>query len=217
MRWYKRVSGPSAGSGHGWGLYRLLDGRLSGADRGRGRRRVAAGMETAQTPPRHGRRRPTIHDLFFVSGAAKTRGWSAFADHDGEERPAGTRMRPGAARNACQPRSCQVIDISSTRIAARRCDVVRRPVPPRHFDRSAKRGAEKSSCAGVSAAKRADFSAPPTLRAGSGRNDAGAETTPKLNRTAMDLFRASTSLRRLACPRSSHDAARRGCPEQVRA
>ncbi len=96
-----------------WGLYRLLDGRLSGADRGRGRRRVAAGMETAQTPPRHGRRRPTIHDLFFVSGAAKTRGWSAFADHDGEERPAGTRMRPGAARNACQPRSCQVIDISS--------------------------------------------------------------------------------------------------------
>ena len=34
-------------------------------------------------PFRRGRRRPTIHVLFFLSSAAKTRGWSAFADHDG--------------------------------------------------------------------------------------------------------------------------------------
>ena len=34
---------------------------------------------------RHGRRRPTIHVLFFDSSNLKTRGWSASADHDGEE------------------------------------------------------------------------------------------------------------------------------------
>ena len=45
----------------------------------------------------------------------------------------------------------------------------------------------------------------------------GTESVPKLNRTAMDLFRASTSLRRLARARLYRDAARRGCPEQVRA
>ena len=37
------------------------------------------------------------------------------------------------------------------------------------------------------------------------------------NRTAMDLFRASTSHRRSALARSDLDAERRGCPEQVRA
>ena len=72
------------------------------------------------------------------------------------------------------------------------------PRAPRHFDRSAKRGAEKSIRAGGSAPKWADFSAPPTLRAGSGRNDEGVAPTRNLNRTAVDLFRASTSLRRLA-------------------
>ena len=57
----------------------------------------AALLRRAREPPaspRHGRRRPTIHDLFFVSSAAKTRGWSAFADHDGEERRATNRIRP---------------------------------------------------------------------------------------------------------------------------
>ena len=38
-----------------------------------------------------------------------------------------------------------------------------------------------------------------------------------LNRTAMDLFRASTWVRRYAGRRSCRHAARRGCPEQVRA
>ena len=77
-----------------------------------------------------------------------------------------------------------------TRIAARWCGRVHRPVPPRHFDRSAKRGAEKSIRAGVSAPKRADFSAPPTLRAGSGRNDERVAPARSLNRTAVEQVRA---------------------------
>ena len=53
---------------------------------------------------------------------------------------------------------------------------------PRHFDRSAKRGAEESSRAGGPAAKLEDFSTPPPLRAGSGRNDEGAETVSRIGK-----------------------------------
>ena len=73
------------------------------------------------------------------------------------------------------------------------------PLPsPRHFDRSAQRGVEKSSRFAARPPARKDFSAPPPLRAGSGRNDGRAETVlrigtepvPKLNRTAMEQVRA---------------------------
>ena len=43
----------------------------------------------------------------------------------------------------------------------------------------------------------------------------GQSRRGSLNRTAVDLFRASTSLRRLARPGLSCDATRRGWPEQV--
>ena len=71
------------GSDFDRGLYRLLDSRPSGANRRWERPPVAAGTGTAQPPSRHGRRRPTIHVLFFCPTASKTRGWSAYADHDG--------------------------------------------------------------------------------------------------------------------------------------
>ena len=38
-------------------------------------------------PPRHGRRRPTIHEFFSRDRRTKKRGWSAFADHDGRKNP----------------------------------------------------------------------------------------------------------------------------------
>ena len=38
-------------------------------------------------PPRHGRRRPTIHEFFSCDRRTKKRGWSAFADHDGGKNP----------------------------------------------------------------------------------------------------------------------------------
>ena len=45
------------------------------------------GVRPRTAPPsrRHGRRRPTIHEFFSRDGRTKKRGWSAFADHDGEK------------------------------------------------------------------------------------------------------------------------------------
>ena len=50
--------------------------------------RVRAASPWARTAlPRHGRRRPTIHEFFRRGGTTKKRGWSAFADHDGGKNP----------------------------------------------------------------------------------------------------------------------------------
>ena len=78
----------------------LTSGSLTGVPRGC---RGVSGSERNRFPPRHGRRRPTIHAFLSFRPARKTRGWSAFADHDGRAGRMRAR-RDGATGAVVDPR-----------------------------------------------------------------------------------------------------------------